>query len=121
MIPIAVLLDRVAKGLAGEGVLQLGGGDGKAIEAQKDVDGLLVLQAEMNLAGDGEAVGLVELCGFGIEAAGGSEVREMEGLAEEIEAVAEHVERAAGIERESEFSEERFGGIGAIVGGDGLP
>ena len=121
MISVTVLLDCIAYGLAGERVLQFGSSDGKTIKAEKKIDGLLVLKAEMNLTSDDEAVGRIELCGFWIEAAGGGEVREVEGLPKEIQPVAEHVERASRIERESEFSEEGFGGTRTIVGGDGLP
>src|ERR1039458_8496827 len=71
-------------GLAGEGVFQFGGGDGESVEAEQDVDGLLMLQAEMNLARDGETVLFVKLGGFGVHAAGWGEVGEMEGLSEKI-------------------------------------
>ena len=73
MIAVAVLLDGVPKGLAGEGVLQFGGRDWEAVETEQNVGGLIVLPAEMDLAGDGEA----------------------ESLSEEIDAVAEHFECAA--------------------------
>ena len=55
----------------------------------------------MSLTGDGEAVLFVELRGFGVHAAGGCEVSQMEGLSEKIEAVAEHVESAAGFQASS--------------------
>ncbi len=120
MIAFAVLLNGIAKGLASKGVLQFGGGDGEAVETEQNVDALLVLEAEMDLAGDGEAVGLIECRRFGIEAAGGGEVGEEERLSEEIDAVAEHFECAARIEREGEFGEEGFGCVGTVIGGDDL-
>ena len=121
VIAVAVLLDGVPEGLVGERILQFGRGDRKAVETEQDVDGLLMLEAEMNLAGDGEAVGFVELRGFGIEPTGRGEIGEVESLSEEIEAMAEYVEGAARIEREGEFIKEGFGGVRAVVSGDGLP
>ena len=121
MIAVPVLLDGIAEGLVGEGVLQFGRGDGKTVEAEQDINGLLMPEAEMNLAGDGEAVRFIELRGLGIEAAGRGEPGETEGLSEEIETVAEHVEGAARIERKREFIEEGFDRIRAVVGSDGLP
>ena len=82
---------------------------------------MLVLVNEAHLAGDGEAVGGVELGGFGVERGGGSEVCETESLAEEVEAVAEDVEGSLGIERLGEFIEEGGGSARAVVIGDDFP
>ncbi len=51
VVAVAVLLNGDANGLAGEGVLEFGCGDGEAVQAEQEIDGLLVLQAEMDLAG----------------------------------------------------------------------
>ena len=87
----------------------------------RSVDRLLGVQTEMSLTGDGEAVRLVQLGGVGIESAGGCEVSQMEGLSEEIEPVAEHVEGAARFQSEGEFGEEGFIGVCGVVVGDYLP
>jgi len=100
VITVAILLDGVPKCLTGKSVLQFGGGDGETVETEQEVYGLLVLGAEMDLTGDGEAIRLIELRDFGVEAAGGGAVSQMEGLPEEIEAVAEDVERTARVKRE---------------------
>ena len=79
------------------------------------------LQAEVNLTGDGEPVRFVEFRGFGIEAARGCEVGQVEGLAEEVKTVAEHVEGSARVERQCKFGKEGVGSAVAIISGDGLP
>ena len=53
-------------------------------------------EAVLELAGDGQAVGLVEGLGRRVHAVSGGEVGEGELLAGALEAVAQDVERAAG-------------------------
>ena len=105
-----VLPDGVAPGLAAHRVLQLGGDDRQAVEADDQVDRVLVCEAVVELAGDGEAVRLVEGLGCRVHAVGRGEVGEVELLAVALEAVAQDVERAAGGEGAEQVVED--GGLG---------
>jgi hypothetical protein len=40
VVAVLILLDGVLDGLAGEGVLQLGGGGGDAVDTKQEIDGL---------------------------------------------------------------------------------
>jgi hypothetical protein len=111
----------VRDGLGSELVLQLGGGYGDAIDAEDQVERLVVLGAVVKLAGEGEAVGVVVLFRVGIHAVGGAEEGEGEVLAEEIDAVAEDVKRAAGVHGAGDFFEEHGLGVLAVVVGDDFP
>ena len=91
-----VLPDGIAPGLAGHRVLQFGGDDRHAVEADDQIDRVLACEAVLELAGDGEAVRLVEGSGRGVHAVGRGEIGEVELLAVALEAVAQDVERAAG-------------------------
>jgi hypothetical protein len=73
------------------------------------------------LTGEGEAVRVVILFGVGIHAVGGTEEGESEVLAEEIEAVAENIEGAAGVHGAGDFFEEDGLGVLAVVVGDDFP
>jgi hypothetical protein len=89
-----VLALGVADRLPRHGVLQLQGGDGDAVDGQHDVDALLRVGVEPDLPGEGEDVLGVGGNRVRVHAACGLEGGHLEGLAEALEAVAQHVERA---------------------------
>jgi hypothetical protein len=99
----AVLMLGVFDGLGGE----LGGGDGDAVDAENQVERLVVFGAVIELTGEGETVGVIVLLSVGIHAVRGTEEGERKVLAEEIDAVAKDVERAAGAHGAGDFFEER--------------
>ena len=95
-IPVVLVLpDGVLDGLSSEWVLEFGREDGNAIQEEPEVDALLRLLAEVELAYDGEEVGGVKALEFLVEAARRLEVREPELAARVSDAVSQHVERAA--------------------------
>lgn len=73
------------------------------------------------MTGEGEAVRVVILFGVGIHAVGGTEEGESEVLAEEVDAVAEDIEGAAGVHGAGDFFEEDGFDVLAVVFGDDFP
>ena len=89
-----VLPDRVLHVLPVERVLELGREDGDAVQEEREVDALLGLLAEAELADDGEEVGPVQALQFLVEPARRPEVRQPELAARVLDAVSQHVERS---------------------------
>ena len=116
-VPVrAVLGDGVLDVLVGEGVLQLGGGGRDAVDEERQVDGLVGVRVVGELAGDGDAVGVVEGRECGGEAVGGLEVGELDRDAEVNDAVAEDVDGAAVVEFRGEaLGEAALGGVGVVA------
>ena len=94
-------------GLAGERVLELGREDGDAVQEESEVDALLGLLAEVELAHDGEEVGRVETLEFLVEAARWLEIGEPELAARVPDAVPQDVERAPPGDLARETAQER--------------
>ncbi len=90
-----VLPDRILDGLTVERILELGGEDRDAVEEQHEVETVLVLLAVMKLANHGEEIRRVQASRLLVEPARGTEVGEVELAARVLEAVAQHVKRAA--------------------------
>jgi hypothetical protein len=107
---VLVLVDGVAPGLARHRVLEFGGGDGDAVQAQGQVKGIVVLGGVAELAGDGEAVGGVALLGLWVHTGGGGKVGHVEEPAKALEAVAQDHEAAfvGGVQRPAEVVEQGF-------------
>ena len=101
-----VLADRVLDVLAVERVLELGGEDRDAVQEQHQVEALLVLRAVADLAHDGEQVRRVQPPRLLVEPARGTEVGEPELAARVLDAVAQHVERAAPLDLGGEALQE---------------
>src|SRR5713101_1557248 len=90
-----VLADRVLDVLPVERVLQLGGEDRDAVEEEHEVEAVLVLRAIADLAYHGEEVRRVQPPCLLVEPASWTEVGELELAARVLDAVPQHVERAA--------------------------
>ena len=89
--------------LAGVGVLQLDGRDREAVDEQREVDRLLgVAGAVVQLAGDGQDVGVVVVQRVGGEGVAGAEVGEVDRDTPVLDALPEHVEHAAGVDLRGE-------------------
>jgi hypothetical protein len=85
--------------LACEFVLEFGGGDGDAVDREKEVEGLVRLWFVGDLSGDGECVGAVPLLEFRCEAVRRPEVGDFDSFdVLVVESVTEDVNRAAGID-----------------------
>src|SRR5207244_6036311 len=89
------LADRVLDVLGVQRVLQLGGEDRNAVQEQNEIETALVLPAVAKLPDRGEQVCRVEPPRLLVEPAGRAEVREAELAARVLDAVAQHIERAA--------------------------
>ena len=118
----AVLVNGVADAL-GEIGLQLGGGDGDAVEEEDEVEAVLVVLGIVDLAHHPETVGGVAGEDVGIDGQGGLELGHQQGLleAEQLDAVAEHIEGAALVELVAQAGQENFAGLGAVVLGQDFP
>ena len=92
---ISVLADRVSEILTCEWVLQLGGDDWYAVDEQHEVDRVPVPDAVVDLPDHCQHVGLELGNEVGVPARGGREVGESEAAAEQLEIVAQDIERAA--------------------------
>jgi hypothetical protein len=117
-------------GLSGKGVFEFEGNEGDAVEGEGDVDyavggavgGVWAIGgfcffigfAVLELAGDGELVGLVLGFELGVEAVGGFEGGDVEGASVAFEAVAEDLQAAVGVEPFAEVGEDLGGGVGAV-------
>jgi len=94
----AVLVHRVLDVLPGELVLQLGGGDGNAVDEECQINRLGRVLVVGELARDGEAVGFVALDELLGESVGGLEEREADSDAEVDDPVAEDLDGAVLVE-----------------------
>ena len=113
-----------AAGLAGQRVLQLGRGDREAVQGQAPGRAsLAVLGRVVELAGDGEAVGRVELLRLRVHAAGRGEVGHAEQLAEALEAVPQDGQAPLvfGVQRPAEIVQQRLFGLVLLEVGQVLP
>ena len=119
---MAILVDCVAYALREVG-FQLHGGHRQAIEEEDEIEAVLVLERVAHLPHDTQAVRRVAGEDVGVHRQRGPELRELHGLAqpEQLHTVAEHVERATGIELITQAGEERLAGGGAVVLGEGFP
>ena len=112
---LPVLLDGVARGLLGEIVLELEGGDGKPVDEQRQVEGTLFLVVAVpQLAGDGETVLGVAFCGGGVPWRGRT-VEEVNVVLVVADASAEDVNDAAAADFALQAGEELATGVRACV------
>ncbi len=118
----AVLVDGVADAL-GEVGLQFRRGHRQAVEEQHEVDAVLVVQRVAHLPHHAQAVGGVAGEDVGVDGQRRLELGQLQRLlqAEQFDAVAQHVQRAALVELIAQAVQQRFGGLRAVVLGQGLP
>jgi len=112
----AVLVDCVVDRL-GEVGLEFGSGHRQAIEEQHQVDAVLVAGGVAELAHHPQAVGGVAAEDLGVEGEGRPELGQLQRPleAEQVDAVAEHVEGAALIELGPQAVQQGVGGAAAMV------
>ena len=118
----AILVDRVADALREVG-LQLGRRHRQAVEEQHQVDAVLVVQRVAHLPHDAQPVGGVAGQDVGVDGQGGLELRQRQLLsqAQHLDAVPQHIERAALVELIAQAGQQGFGGVRAVVLGEGVP
>ena len=93
-----VLPHRVAPALAGAGILQLAGGDRHTVHCEHQIHRVRGPRMAGHLPRHGQPVLPVEAGNLLVEPVGGLEVGEPEGLAVELEAVPQDVQRALDVE-----------------------
>ena len=96
----------MAPALAGARILQLAGGYRQAVQREHQIDGVVLARMAEHLPRDREPILLVERQHLVIETMRGLEGREPEGLAVELEAVPQHVQRALEVELLDQRSEQ---------------
>ena len=104
---LLVLAHRMAPVLAGARILQLTGGYRQTVQREHEIDGVVLARMAEHLPRDREPVLLVERQHLIIETMRGLEGREPEGLAVELEAVPQHVQRALEVELLDQRSEQQ--------------
>ena len=104
---LLVLAYRMTPVLTGARILQLTGGYRKTVQREHEIDGVLLARMAEHLSRDREPVLLVEGQHLVIETMRGLEGREPEGLAIELEAVPQHVQRALEVELLDQRSEQK--------------
>ena len=104
---ILVLAHRMAPALAGARILQLTGGYRKTVQREHQIDGVVLARMAEHLPRDREPVLPVERQHLVIETMCGLEGREPEGLAVELEAVPQNVQRALEVELLDQRSEQQ--------------
>ena len=104
---LLVLAHRMAPTLAGARILQPTGGYRQAVQREHEVDGVVLARMAEHLPRDREPILLVERQHLVIEAMRGLEGREPEGLAVELEAVPQKVQRALEVELLDQRSEQQ--------------
>ena len=92
---LLILPDRVLNILTVERVFQLGRENRNAVQEQDQVEALLVLLAVTKLAHSGEKIRRVQALEVFVQPARGPEVRKLKLAAGILDAIAQHVERAA--------------------------
>lgn len=92
----AILSDSIFGGLAGKWVFEFGGDDGEAVEEESEIEALLVLAAEVELANKAEEVGAVALLLVRVEGSFGGEVGKVELAATVSYTFAENIEGSTG-------------------------
>ena len=118
----AVLVDGVADAL-GEVGLQLDRGHRQAVEEQHQVDAVLVVQRIAHLPHHPQPVGGVAGEDVGVDGQRRLELGQLQRLlqAEQFDAVAQHVQRAALVQLIAQAVQQRFRSLRAVVLGQGLP
>ena len=119
----AVLVDRVADALREVG-LQLDRGHRHAVEEQHEVDAVLVVQRVAHLPHHAQPVGGVAGEDVGVHRQRRLELRPASAAAcrpEQLDAVAQHVERAALVELIAQAGQQRLAGLRAVVLVERLP
>ena len=114
---VPVLLLGVAKGRAGEPVLQFGRRHRQAVDEQCHVDGVFRALAVIQLPDDREDVGLVAADQCCIQPRGGPEETERKlDTRDQLDTLSKHIERATGLERLLQLPEEFGLGGGRVLG-----
>ena len=112
---VSVLPDGVFDVLAGERVLEFRRKDGDAVQEEPEIDALVALLAEVELAHHREEVGRVQSLELLVETACGPEVSEPEFAPRVLDAVPQHVERTPAGDLAREPAEEARLHVGAVV------
>ena len=118
----AILVDRVADAL-GEVGLQFHRGHRQAVEEKHEVDAVLVVQRITHLPHHPQPVGGVAGEDVGIDGQRRFEFRQLQRLlqAQQLDAVPQHIQRAALVELIAQAGQQRFAGLRAVVLGEGFP
>ena len=118
----AVLVDRVTDALREIG-LQLGRGDGDAVEDEDQVEAILVVRRITDLADDAEPIGVVAGDDVGVHRQSGFELGETQLLlhAQDVDPVAEDVQRPGSVERIPQPLEQCRPGRGTVILRQRLP
>ena len=118
---VLILPDRILDVLPVERVLELGREDRDAVQEEREVETLLTLLAEAELAHDGEEVGCVEALQLLVEATRRPEICQPELAARILDAVSEHVERSPPLDLAREPAEEARLHVARVVLLEPLP
>ena len=122
-IPVeAVLVDRVADALREVG-LQFDRRHGQTVQEQHEVDAVFVLLRVMHLPHHAQPVGGIPIQDVGVHRQSRFELgeRQFASQSQQFDAVPQHVQRAALVELIAQATEQRVGGVGAVVLDDGVP
>ena len=112
---VSILPDGIFDVLAGERVLEFRREDGDAVQKEREIDALVALLAEVELANHREEVGRVQSLELLIETARWPEVSEPEFAPRVLDAVAQHVERSPAGDFAREPAEEARLHVAAVV------
>ncbi len=118
----AILVDRVADALREVG-LEFGRRHRQAVQEQHQVDAVLVVQRIPHLPHDAQAVGGVAGQDVGIDGQGGFELsqRQLFSQAQHLDAMPQHIQRAALVDLITQAGQQGFGGVRAVVLDDRIP
>ena len=110
----AVLALGILKRLACEGILQFRGGDGDAVDGDRDVQLACVARAVGELAGDADAVGLVARLQFGVQSVRRLEEGHAQGPPVALEAVPQRGQGAVSVHQLTQVGQDQLAGPRAV-------
>ena len=118
----AILVDRVADALREVG-LEFGRRHRQAVQEQHQVDAVLVVKRVPDLPHDPQAVGGVTGQDVGVDGQGGLELgqRQLFAQAQHLDAMPQHVQRAALVDLITQAGQQGFGRVRAVVLDDRVP
>src|SRR5438094_10175970 len=114
-------MDGVLHILSVERVLQLGREDRDPVEEQREIDGVVVLLAVSELADDRKEVGSVQSARLLVQLTRWPEERELDLDARILDAVPQHIERAAALDFARQAAQELLADPRAVVLRQTLP
>jgi hypothetical protein len=94
-----------------EGILQLNGEDGQAIEEQAQVEGQFVIGLILELAHHTEDVGFIKLLQFRVQAAGWHKISQLEFCPPILHTIPKHIEHTAFLNLFGQPPEKAFAGL----------